>query len=495
MGWVADLFRLAWGLLYWNMCKTWFRLRRGLAPAPCQSPSDSGRPFETQCEACIGWHRPARFKRVCPLLVATPAGLRCSVDAREVRPFWGLAIRYFGGAAVALYVAGVLAVFLFLRAVGYPVSIAQVGLPPLWPQVGQARGWFFLDRSNRAFAAGDRTAGLLYLANAYAFDPANYAAGMTLAKNYQAGQPALSDEVFDRLRRDHPGQGDTTAQDWYRALLARGGFDRAIRLAREELARGSRFPNAWMRALLFATEQTGDNAPLEELLRQQSSVAAPWRELLEAELLVRTGRTTEARALLDRASPEAPPYALFRRVGLLITLGDPVAALDLLGRHPGVLDVDADTTLRLEAYWRAGAVKLRQALLDALLASRLDPPRLVILCAHLIRHPDPALFERVYEKLEREPLALDNDTAGVWFSMLCTAGAVGDRNRLHELTHKLKVAANSSFLPLGLLESFFRGETAERRITTFLPMIPLPLEVTYALIERYSPPATRPKAA
>lgn len=495
LGWVADFFRLGWGLLYWNARKTWFRLRPGRVHCPCQNGSDSGRAFETQCEAVMGWRRPGRFRRVCPLLVDTPAGWRCSVNTADVRPFWFLAIRYYGGAALALYAIAVLTVFAFLRTVGYPVSIVHVGLPPLWHKVGQARGWFFLERSNRAFGAGDTTAGLLYLANAYQFDPANYAAGITLAKNYQAGQSSLSDEVFERLLRDHPDKRDATAQDWFRALLARGDFDRVIRLAKSELERGGRQENAWMRGLLFATTQARSDTALHELLRSPHAPAEQWRELLEAEILARSGRTADARVFLERRWAKAPPYALFRRVELLIALGDAAGALDVLGQHPDVLDADADTNLRLEAYQRAGATKLRQALLDALLAPRLDPPRLVIVCAHLIRHPDAALFERVYEKMAREPLALTSDTAGVWFSLLCAAGAVDDRARLHDLTQQLKVASKTPFIALGLFEAFFRGETAERRITTFLPMLPLPLEVTFALIERYPPPPALAKPA
>lgn len=488
-GWVADLFRFAWGLLYWNARKSWFRLRLGRITAPCQNQSDSGRAGETQCEACISWHRPSRFRRVCPLLTSTPAGLRCSVATRDVRPFWGITLRYYGGALLLVYATGVLAVFLFLRAVGYPVSIVHVGLPPLWSKVGEARGWFFLDRSNRAFAAGDTTSGLLYLANAYEFDPRNYAAGVTLAKNYQAGQPALSDEVFRRLLREHPDKHEATAQDWYRALLARGDFEKIVRLAQGELERGGRYANAWMRAILFATEQMRQDAPLRQLRLSREPAVAPWRELLEAELLVRAGRHKDAQALIERPWPAAPPFTLFRRVELLLQMNKPPAALDLLGRHPGILDPDADTLLRLEAYRQAGATRLRRDLLDALLAARLDPPRLVILCAHLIRHPDPELFERLGERFDREPPALNNETAGVWFSFLCTAGVVGDRIRLRDVTRQLQGASRTPFVALGLLESYFRGETADRRITAFLPMIPLPLEITYALLQRHPPAA------
>lgn len=494
-GWVADLFRLAWGLLYWNARKTWFRMGGARAVPPCQNMSDTGKAMETHCEACIGWNRPERFRRVCPLLVQRGGGFRCAADAPNVRPFWGPAVRFYGGAILTLYVAGVLAVFFFLRTVGYPVSIVHVALPPLWSKVGQARGWFFVERSNRAFAQGDATAGLLYLANAYDFDPGNYEAGLTLAKHYQAGQPALANDVFQRLLRDHPDRHDATAQDWYRALIAHGDFDRILRLAQREVERGGRFANAWMRALLFATEQTRNDAPLRQLLQSVENNVAPWRPLLEAELLVRSGRIREARTAIERSWPSAPPYALFRRVELLIGLGDPAAALDLLAQQPGVLDPDAETTLRLEAYAQAGAARLRQALFDAVLAPRVDPPRLVILFAHLIRHPDTALFERACERFEREPLPLTNDTAGAWFSLLCTAGVVGDQRRFREFAQQLQSGAKTPFAGLAQFEEFFRGPAAERRITAFLPMLPLPLEITYALFQRYSAPPPADKNA
>jgi hypothetical protein len=59
---------------------------------------------------------------------------------------------------------------------------------------------------------------------------------------------------------------------------------------------------------------------------------------------------------------------------------------------------------------------------------------------------------------------------------------------------RLKQASTTPFTALSLVESFFLGETAEKRITSFLPILPLPLEINYALIERY-PGATRPAPA
>ena len=84
IGWLGDFLRFWWGLLYWNTRKGLFRLNRDQASCPCQNPSDSGRARETGCDAAHYWHQPARFRRVCPLLVETPDGLRCSVDTRDV---------------------------------------------------------------------------------------------------------------------------------------------------------------------------------------------------------------------------------------------------------------------------------------------------------------------------------------------------------------------------------------------------------------------------
>ncbi len=490
LGWCADFLRLWWGLLYWNTQKTWFQVRRGRSPCPCQTPSDSGRAYQTGCDACANWSDPARFRRVCPLLVETPKGLRCSVDTANVRPFWGRALRYFGTSAAALYLAGAIGVFIFLRIVGYPVSIVHVALPPLWHRVGQARGWFFLERSNRAFAEGKTAEGLLYLDNSYQFDPGNYAAGLSLAKHYQVGQPARSDEIFARLRNDHPNNAHATAQDWYRALLARGSFQKITTLARDETLSDSAHAAVWVRALIFAARQTNDPAVLRELVADNSPAAKRWRPVFATELLLRDKRTAEARAAVSRPWPteDRTGFSIFYRVQVLIELGDTLEALDLLEKHSAQLDDEARRTLRLEAFAVRGSTTALNQEIEQLLAPRFTPQNLSIIkviCAQLIRYPDAGIFERLWTKVQREQLVLSTDTAGAWFSLLCAAGAVGDYARLNELTNRLKQASKSPFIALNLVEAFFRGETSERRITTFLPILPLPLEVTYALVERY----------
>lgn len=495
LGWLADLFRLVWGLLYWNIRKSWFRFRRGRSACPCQSPSDSGRAFETGCEACLHWHQPKRFRRVCPLLVDTPHGVRCSVDTANVRPFWGRALAAYGGALGTFYLVAVLGVFGFLRTVGYPVSVIDVALPPLWPRLAHARAYYFFEQSKRAFEAGKGSEGLLYLANAYEFDPSNYNAGITLAKNYQVGQPTRADEVFERLLRDHPDKRSATAQDWFRALLARGSFEKIATLARAQILADPPRAHVWLRALLFAVRQSGNVQPLRDLLADSSPNAVTWHPVLATELLIRTGRLTDARAALDRPwtvtgqNPRLIAQAmLVYRVSSLIALRDAYAALDLLDRHRNALDAEAHITLRLDALAAGGGVQSTRLAAQPLLAQRANLATIKILCAQLIRHPDAELFRQLCAQVDREPPHLDSDTAGIWFSLLCTAGAVGDIARLHTLTEQLKQASATPFHALVLVEAFFRGQTAERRITSVLPFLPLPTEVNYALIERFAPP-------
>jgi hypothetical protein len=373
------------------------------------------------------------------------------------------------------------------------VSIVHVTLPPLWHKVGQARGWFFLDRSNRAFTEGRASEGLLYLANAYEFDPSNYAAGLALGKILQTVQPTRSDEVFRQLIRDHPARRHATAQEWVRALLPRGSFDQIAPLARDEILADPANAAVWVRALIAAARHGGTDAILRELVDNPAPAAQAWRGVFEVELKLREGRTAEARRRLDQPWPTtAPGFTVFYRANTLIEMRDTFAALDLIAKYPAALDSEALTTLQLDAYASGSMTNNLRRQVDELLAPRFTDANLSlpkILCAHLIRFPNGELFQRLYAKVRQDNLPLTTDTAGVWFSLLCTAGTVGDQARLAELSEYLRRASKTPFVAISGVTAFFRGETAERRITLFLPVLPLPLEVTFALLDRYAPMA------
>jgi hypothetical protein len=490
-GWLADFFRLAGGLLYWNTRKSWFQLRRGRVRCPCQSPSDSGRAFETQCEACLHWASTARFRRVCPLLVQTPKGWRCSANTADVRPFWGRAFAYYGGALGAVYLSAAIVVFVFLRTVGYPVSIVHVVWPPSWHRVGEARGWYFMEKARKAFD-GNRTAeAILYLSNAYEFDPANYTAGLALAQTLQSGQPVVSNRLYNRLLHEHPSQHATTAQTWFRALLARGDFDAVQALARDEVLAGGPRVSVWMRALVFATRQTHRDAPLRALRDSADPDAVVWRPLIEVELLRLAGHDAEAHALLTRVDwSRLPPYAVYYQVEELIQLGDVFAAVEELARHGAPLDDEARVTLQLAAFAKQGARAPMQALVDQLLGPKLTLPVIKILTVQLIRSPDPALLNQLYARVRAEKIPLTTESAGTILSLLCATGVAGDWQKFGELRAQITGNTGSSQAFLAGVEAFFRGRSGATRITSLLPALPMPLEVNYALISRYPGPAS-----
>lgn len=487
IGRVADLFRLAWGLLYWNTRKSWFQLRRGRSPCPCQSPSDSGRAYETACDACLSWDQPARFRRVCPLLVQTPDGLRCSVDTPQVRPFWGRAFAVYGGTALSLYLAGAIAIFAFLRSVGYPINIGHLVWPGKWHRVMEVRGWFFMERAQRAFALGRTSEGMLYLSNAYEFDPHNFEIAFTLAQKLQFGQPVRADQIYRRLLATHPAQQPAVSEAWFRALLARGDFTTIVEFAQQQLLADEPRSGIWLRALIFASRQLNTDTPLHHLLAAPA-VAQRWRPVLETELLLRENRRPEARAALNRSWPDAPPFALYYQISELAALGDGVAATDFVAQYAAKLDDVARVTLLLDIYARLGAEQSRQRLVSVLLANRLNPSVVGLLAAHLIRHPHAGMLDQVFSKFSREQLALDDETLDAFLALYCAAGVARDNAKMHLIASFLAKHGDGSKFTLGLASAFFRGDTPLTRVSAILPALPVPLEVNYALLERFPGP-------
>ncbi|HUG09535.1 MAG TPA: hypothetical protein VMM36_00905, partial [Opitutaceae bacterium] len=193
---MTDFLRFWWSLLRWNTSKTLFRLRGHKGRAPCQHPSDSGRAGVTGCEACSTWRRPSRFRLVCPLLVRNEAGWRCSVDAADVRPFWGRAIGFSVLGAGGVYLVVALAALLTFRAVGYTTLDYQDFFSTAFrTRFREAQAGYYANRADQFFKSGDYRSGLLALSVAYNKNPRDWATGLTLARLLQrSNQPRIGDD-------------------------------------------------------------------------------------------------------------------------------------------------------------------------------------------------------------------------------------------------------------------------------------------------------------
>ena len=486
IGWLADLFRLAWGLLYWNSAKTRFRLSRGRRRCPCQSPSDSGRAFETTCEASLTWHRQERFRRVCPLLQRTASGdLRCSVNTADVRPFWRRAVLLVGGTAAALYLVATLGYFSLQRVIGVPVSYTTIAYPPHWPRLDLARSEYFAKRADRALLSGQIGDAEKSLTLAYALDPTNYPAALKLALLYQHSQPTLSDNIYARLLHEHPARRPVTATAWYQALLLRGDFPTIVPLATTALTVDSVHEAAWTNALLFALRR----APIEKLetLAASAELPAAPRALLQLELIARTRPAAVARRSLIGASV-ASPYFDYFRISRLISLGFAADARNLLRSAPSLGARDR-AALSLEAAAALGWENVVDAEIDRLLANPPGPVAREILAVHLIQYPDRARLARVFTALASHPLPANDAGYSASMALLAAAGVNQDPARFKEAADTVQQLAGPRFRNRAQIESFFLTPTRNARIETILPALqPLSPELNYALLARYERP-------
>jgi hypothetical protein len=481
-GWLADFFRFCWGFFYWNARKTVFRWRGGRCP--CQNPSDSGRALETTCDACLHWRQPARFRRVCPLLLTTPNGLRCSANTKDVRPFWGRAAGFYSGALVVSCLAAVLVVFAFLRGIGYPVRFMAVAWPPAWPGIRTARGEYFFEQARHALATNQTKEALLALSYAYELDPRNYQAGLSLAKLWQARLPEGSDQVYARLLHDDTAQSTLIAGEWYRAILARGDFPKIVQVVPVLLARDAADAPVWIHALFFATRRLGDAKPLRKLLAEGPSLAPSLRRLVEIELLIETGRVSDAHEALRHLSVDTF-YPAYYQISGLTALGLPDEALAALNLNARLLSRQDGFALRLAAFAAKGWPSLVHNEVDLVLSAPTNDSSVELLCAQFIRHPDPELLTALFDKLRREPLPPTIGSFQATAALFCAAGVNADWPHLEVAHQMLKQLSGSNFIALDLLGSFFHGQSAQQ-LGNVLPILqPMSLDVTYALFEHY----------
>lgn len=489
MGRISDFFRLAWGLLYWNARKSAHLLGGRRGRCPCQHPSDSGRAGETACAAVASWKDPARFRRLCPLLRQNAYGLwRCSVDAADVRPFWGRATAFYGTLLAGGYLAVALAAFVFLREVGYHVTYPGVLWPPAWNRLDRIRSEFFYERFRAAAAAGDMQTALLSLANAYGLDPANLGMGMQLAQFWQVSHPAFSDNIYARLLRDHPAQAEATAQVWFRAMLARGDFKGVESLAAARIAAAPDKPGAWLTAFLFANRRTGDAATRAKLLATPG--AAPSVRLL-AGLLPELDRITPEETvrarLLAAASETSDPLAQYALCRELIARGFARAALRNIDERQSLFSPRDLAALRMDAFARLEWRTTLASDIDNLLAANSGPAVIELLAAHLIRVADARVAEHVFSRIKSAPPSADQTNYPAYLALLCAAIAERRPDDAAWTVMRIKESLAGNFRALETASERLLAADDPRRFEDILPLLnPLSIDVAYALLDRSS---------
>jgi tetratricopeptide (TPR) repeat protein len=490
-GWIADFFLFWWALVYWNIRKTWFRLTGAHRDAcPCQNYSDSGHALDSRCSAITYWRKPARFRRVCPLLTETKDGWRCGVDAERVRPFWGRAAFHIAVAALVLYAAGTAAVFATLRSAGYEISYLAVAWPSRWPELRASQERLYATRAQQALAAGRYAEAMLALQRVCELNPQNYSAALTLANLCQvSGQPYVAGHIYERLMHDVPEHRATTARIWIRTLLARADYAQLKPLAVTMLSEDSDHREAWLHALLFACRQTKDVATLKTLLDSHTGLPDWCLDLAQTELLLLRQESDRAMPRLLRVqSRPGSSYVPYYQADRLLALGRHAEAGDLISAYGPVLPLEEAAFLRLHLYRAQGWKSLAAAEYDSLLSLPVTPRLAAQFFAWLVQAPDASAFGHFADRFLARGPALTNETLDLYHAGYLAAVLCGDGTRAARFNDLIMRFTGSNARALNTLgEALARGPGRPPLLPQLLPLVPLPIEVTYAILGRGGP--------
>ncbi|HLP26095.1 MAG TPA: hypothetical protein VK477_10475 [Acidobacteriota bacterium] len=477
---------------YWNARKTAYVARGRRGRCPCQNDSDIGHRKLVGCDAVLHWNDPSRFRQVCPLLFGTDEGWVCSVPASRVRPFWGRVIAWGGGGLVACCLFAVLSVFTFLRTVSdVPVSLAQVGWPPKWPEIRAVQSQRFFRSAIDAFARGRLNEAHLALLSAQQRDPRNYDAALLLAQIAMFQRSVLSsDQQFQRLMREHPAQAARTAVVYHDTLLS---LDRMRTLAEFSLvmAKADSARSAiWVRSALLGVRAVGlaEVAELKEEVEPALAALAPHaQQLLRAEFEWRAGdRASALRRLRARFNGPLNPFYTRHQVLRLAELGEAAAAQVLWDFYGPPFGEFEQQLTQFELAMVARDDGAAEGAFRRLLALPLQEQRIDRIAAALIVHPDAGRFQQLSARVRRENLLeAASDGAGLWIAgIVCGVRAEAAYWRSHGRPPL------SAFPSITAVDFRSRDLSAENSVCHLVNVLSLPREVILALWARVEPPAS-----
>lgn len=436
-GWSADALRFVHAAFYWNARKWLFRRRGATGRCPCQNPSDEPKLGPVRCDVVLLWDQPGRFRPLCPLLVQTSEGWRCSVAASDVRPFWGRAFG-FGLAGFALaYLVATLGLFAFFRwGNDLPVRMVDLAWPGHWHRVRLAQSQRLFAHAIGAFQRGRLHEAFLALSSARERNPGNYEASVLIGQvTMFQGSYSFADGVFEQLRREQPAHAFRTSVVYHDTLLM---LQRYEQLAAHALARAGDDPGhaaLWVQSLLFAL-RTGDFAPrFAAEHRAAIDALSPHAQLLiaaETELAGGFGAAALARLSRPFSGPLNPSY-MEVQVERVATLGAVDTAQALLDAYGPLLGEFRHALAQFRLDLRRGDESGAAATFRHVLAVASTSEQWNFVVAALVDQPHPLFYSRLSAHLQSRPeLAAQADGASLWLAGLLS-GAVEEARTWQQL--------------------------------------------------------------
>lgn len=427
----GDSIRFARALIALNVRQTVFRWRGGRGRCPCQSPSDSGRAWETVCEEAAGWDRPVSFRRVCPKFRLGPKGWRCSVDTRDVRPHWGRAAGYVGAALLACYLCGVTAGYVGLRRIGYVgFGWSDVAWPGRWARISAAQSEHFLTQARAALGELDERAMRLSLASAATRGRSHFELRLALAQiNSYLSSGTVATDAFEQLRRDFPARWPEAAIAYHDMLVAHHQVARLGDLALGELAQGGQDGDAgdgaWLRAA-FVALRSADPAPalLQRNDPAMAMIAAERRQALTEAAAALAGDRAAATVLAGRIAKSQDLALVLAAADVVVDTLPELDALDVIAAVGSRLGVFERERLILRVCVRAGAGRRALAAFDTMLRAAARPLQRERLLASLVEFPDPERMRRLWPAAANTTSPFSaRETGALWVAAMANGDA------------------------------------------------------------------------
>lgn len=477
---MSDFFRFWWGLLYWNSRKLGFVLRRRRGRCPCQCPSDSGRAWETTCDAAVSWNRPERFRRVCPDFRIGPSGWRCAVNTAAVRPYWRRAAACFGGAAAGLYLSAALAFFVLLRATGCEgLTPVDTIWPGRWPRIAMARSQHYVSQAQQALRNGDTRRVLLNLGNASDLAPTDYGLQLSLAQIYQhLSNYAWADQAFVRLWVQFPAQREKTAITWHDGLVATRRYELLGRVAFLRLTdTAGPQRQVWLRVLFVALRGAAAPKKIVEANSALFRTLPPlWQSAIAAEADVRGGDAAALQRWPELAVSPENSTLLILRAESFVDAAPAREALTYVSHLSSVIGAFEYQRLLYRLHSRAGEPRIALAAFDGMLRSAGRPLQRERLLAVLVEFPSAGCIARLSPAVENSQRPFSqSELAGLW-----SAAVASGNDQMRDLVER-RMRANGMGLDAPLSREFSAAGTA-----LWMRVLPIEREMAYALSLRFA---------
>jgi len=432
--WLADLLRLPLSALHWNARKTWYVVRGRRGPCPCHDPSDSGAAGQTRCLAVLHWRSPARFKRVCPLLVQTGHGWCCRVSSATVRPFWGRVLAVAALLGTAVYTLGGFAALGLLHRTGYDqLRYADVVWPGNWGRFKVVQAQYYRAMGDAALRQRDYRQAQMAYATAMETAP-DYPSGLALAiLSSYAGNYAYSDSLFIRLRHEFPEEHERTAIAFHDQLLGSLRLRRLADLCLTGLGHPDRPKLPWIRLLVFvAAEGRFASDLVRERAEAVDRLPPGARALLRAHALSESGRMPEALSALAAIHPADGSWFYVAAVQAMVRMNAIEPAQMSLYTHGHEIAEFDRAYLQYLITWQRGDRELAHGDFRALRPFARDPVLLDRICGLLVATRDNAAIAQLWTDVQQHPRDPRSQLA-----LLTTARASGDLRLVREIATRL----------------------------------------------------------